>query len=612
MKKRKKIKIVNSLDHYVETEDFTKNSIQLSTVKKLFRDLKEEKNSFLLGFLFVIFGTLLTLSEPKLLGEVIDQVILPKKFEWLKWAACLYLSIIFFRICCVSLQGYLFEKMSQNMMHKLRIKLFQRIHGLPLKIFDSTPIGRLITRLTNDTGAMNEMFSSGFILLIGNFLFIIGTIFVLFRLNWKLALIGLSPFPLLILFSVEFSRILITLYRETRMRMSSINSFLAENILGMKVVQLFSVEEDHLKLFRETNEAHYVSREESIKVYSYFQPLITWCSGVSAALLLYFGSKKIISHEMTPGLLVSFLGYCIALFNPIREFVDRWTVFLSGLSSAERIYDLLEWENEKKFQIDPKESVHDVSVDWEIEFKDVTFSYSDESQPVLKHFNFKMKKSEKIGVVGHTGAGKSTLIALMLRYYHPQKGEILLNGKNIQSIDYHELRKYFGLIQQDVFLFSGTLLENISFWKNKDQQAPALIEKLKSDLMHFNIDKKLEFQLEERGSNLSQGEKQIISYLRALYQQPEFYLLDEPTANIDSQTESIILKSLLKEVSNDKKSLLMIAHRLSTVKNCDRIIVLHKGVLMEEGSHQELLQQKGLYYHLAQLDSEVSLVDVTG
>jgi ATP-binding cassette, subfamily B, multidrug efflux pump len=604
-----------SLDHYIETEDFKTSRPKLTTIRRLFEDLFEERFLFGLGFLFVILGTIATLAEPQLFGLAIDDAVVPKNADKLFQFACVYFGVVSFRVVCVTLQGFLFEKLSQRMMQRLRMKLFETMHSFPLRTFDRTPVGRLITRLTNDTGSMNEMFSAGFITLVGNFLFILGTIVWMLVLNWKLALIGLSSFPILLYCSAVFSRKLVQYYRDARMRMSSLNAFLAENILGMKVVQLFSQEAEHLAKFSETNQAHYVSQISSIRVYAVFQPLITWCSGFGMALVIYFGGKDVYAGEVTPGTLVTFIGFLMALFQPLREFVDRWTIFLSGMSSAERIYAVLDWETEQTTTLDSKDaSIEEKrppvpsaaptplpSLSGNIEFESVSFAYVGENW-VLRDFSMKILAGEKIGIVGHTGAGKSTLISLLLRFYEPQKGRILLDGVDIRTIPLKTLRGYFGLIQQDVFLFSGTLAENLTFWRGDG--LGALSERSRKILEEFQFQRPMDLVLEERGSNLSMGEKQVLSFVRAVESDPLIWLLDEPTASIDSSTEEKILRRL--EVESRGKTFLMIAHRLATVKKLDRIFVLHKGELVESGSHEELLKKDGLYARFARYDRELS------
>ena len=592
----------NGLEHYIEREDFRTGRPSLPVVRRLLTDLAQEKMLFLGGFSLVILGTLATLAEPQLFGRAIDRAVIPKSLELLLRFALIYFGIVAFRISCVITQGYVFDVLSQRMMQRLRMRLFSTMHAFPLRTFDRTPVGRLVTRLTNDTAAMNEMFSAGFITLVGNFLFIFGSIIWLLVLDWRLALIGLAPFPVLIYGSMYFSRRLVAFYRDSRMKMSSLNAFLAENILGMKVVQLFSQEAQHREKFRATNEAHYRTQADSVQVYAVFQPLITWCSGLGVALALYFGGKKVSSGEATVGLLVSFVGYLLALFQPVREFVDRWTIFLSGMSSAERIYSVLDWETESA-TIGSARAPLSVAPKGEITFEGVWFAYVEENW-ALRDFSVSIRAGERIGVVGHTGAGKSTLIALLLRFYEPQRGRILLDGVDIRTIPLLELRGRFGLIQQDVFLFSGTLADNLTFWKalgtSGEVAGGVLSDRSRGILSDFRFDRPLDLILEERGSNLSMGEKQVLSFVRAVEADPLVWLLDEPTASIDSTTEERILARLA--IESRGKTFLMIAHRLATVRGLDRILVLHKGELVESGSHAELLRRNGLYARFARYD----------
>ncbi len=603
----------NPLEHYVEKEDFKSTKPSFTVVTQVLRDLAGERGTFILGAVLVVIGTGATLYEPRLFGLAIDHAIIPHDNGLIARMAILYFFLITVRILATIGQQYAFEILAQRLMQKLRLRIFSLYQRLPISTYDHTPVGRLITRLTNDTSSMSEMFSGGFVTFFGNILFILGSIVWVIALNWRLAFIGLSVFPVLIFFSILFSKKLITAYRESRMKISALNAFLAENILGMKIVHLFNRRPLHFFRFREVNDSYAESQIAAIRVYAYFQPLITWCSGGGVALVLAFGGAmvlgpektnlKFIDQQMTPGELVTFISFLLALFQPVREVVDKWTVFLSGMTSAERIYNLFDWQTEMS------ESNADEDLDLEvkkfqghIEFQDVWFAYEGENW-VLRDFNLTILPGERIGVVGHTGAGKTTLIALLLRFYEPTRGRILIDGEDICSIDKRMLRSRIGLIQQDVFLFSGKIEENISLWEKSSFDNT----KIHSALKKMDFSKSLDLALDERGSNLSMGERQVIAFTRAMKKNPDLWILDEATANVDSSTETRFGVALDSETKG--KTLLMIAHRLATIRKSDQILVLHKGKLVEKGNHSALMKLDGYYARLYRYQEAVEATE---
>ncbi len=614
-----------ALDHYVEVEDFRSKRPSMSVVAKLFRDIAYEKKAFAAGLTLVLIGTAVTLYEPRLFGRAIDDAILPKDVPALAKMAAAYFFLVLTRVGCLIGQQYAFEILAQSLMQRLRLRIFSLYQRLPMATYDVTPVGRLITRLTNDTSSMSEMFSSGFVTFFGNILFILGGFAWLFSLHWKLAVVSLAVFPILSLFAVRFSRQLIRIYRESRMRISSLNAFLAENILGMKIVHLFNRIPIHNERFRVVNDAYAQSLISATRVYAYFQPLITWSSGLGVALVLAVGGAmalgvvpigddtpgsagaRFFGTELSPGELVTFITFLLALFQPIREVVDRWTVFLSGLTSAERIYGLLDWGTEMTEAEADRPLDRGARLEGRIEFENVWFAYSGENW-VLRDFCLVIEPGSRVGVVGHTGAGKTTLISLLLRFYEPQRGRILIDGRDLRDYSKRALRDRIGIIQQDVFLFSGRISDNIDLW-SADATAghqggissPATMRALKET----EFAKPLSLNLDERGSNLSMGERQILAFARAIEKDPDVWILDEATANIDSATELRFGDALARACAG--KTLLVIAHRLATIRKSDLILVLHKGALVEKGTHAELLRSGGYYSKLYRYQEAVEL-----
>ncbi|MBC7387558.1 MAG: ABC transporter ATP-binding protein [Cryobacterium sp.] len=600
----------DSLDHYIEAEDFKSKRPSLKVIQQVLMDLAEEKKTFILGGLLVLAGTAATLYEPRLFGRAIDRAIIPRDVSLLGQMAGMYLGLIVCRIIAVIGQQYVFEVLSQSMMQKLRLRVFSLYQRLPVATYDRTPVGRLITRLTNDTSAMSEMFSSGFVTLFGNVLFILGSIVWIFSLNWKLALISLSVFPVLLFFSIRFSRLLIVAYRDSRMRISTLNAFLAENILGMKIVHLFNRVPLHFARFKTVNDSYAESQVAAVRVYAYFQPLITWSSGLGVAMVIAAGGamalgkgpSAFVQPGITPGELVTFLSFLLALFQPIREVVDKWTMFLSGMTSAERIYSLLDWETELSEAEANDPEPESIPIVGRVEFQNVWFAYEEENW-VLRDFNLVIEAGEKVGIVGHTGAGKTTLISLILRFYDPQRGRILIDGQDLREYAKRPLRGRIGVIQQDVFLFSGQVQDNIALWSRPGKISSAT----QQSLGEMGFEKNLDLTLDERGSNLSMGERQILSFARAIEKSPDLWILDEATANVDSDTEIRFGRAL--DRATEGKTLLMIAHRLATIRKSDLIVVLHKGALVEKGTHLELLRLGGYYAKLYRYQEAVERRD---
>lgn len=591
----------NFLEHYLDTEEKESKKIGDKTVRRLFGVMMNHPKFVLGGLLLSFVSTGMILLEPRILGLVVDQALIPKNSTRL-----IQFGVILFFVECVRFvaftsYSYLFSALGQHVMQDLRMALFKHLHRLPNVTYDKNPAGRLLTRVTNDVSALGEMFSSGIVTIIGNFFLVLGIIVALFTLNVKLALIALSIFPVLILSSYLFSSRLKIYYRESRSKLSALNAFIAENIQGMRIVQLFNREPLHYSRYQEINESYTGAQNQTIQTFALFQPTITLLSGVAIALVLYFGGVQVQEGEIGLGVLVAFFGYVLAMFQPIRDLADKWNIFLSGVASMERIFSIMDWEVEgNKGKETPSQ------LRGEIEFENVWMAYHNEHY-ILKDLSLKIKPGMKVGIVGHTGAGKSTLIQILMRFYEFQKGEVKIDGRRIQDYDIRSLRGAFGHIQQDVFLFSGTLFENIGLWKRDRAEIEKLIEATGLDSFLNRFPQGLDTILEERGGNISQGERQVIAFLRAASQYPSIWILDEATSNIDSDTEKH-LEEALKSLSQNKTRL-VIAHRLATIRDADLILVLHNGKLIEFGTHTELVKKNGLYQKLLEFQRAEGLIE---
>lgn len=577
------------LDSYLDVEEREQKQIHSNTLQSLIFLMFKHSWPLVLGILMILLGTSATLLEPRIFGYAIDEAIIPKKWPVLQRVIGVFVVVTLVRVVASAQQGYFFELLGQRVTQDLRVMLFSHLQRIPVSVFDKNPAGRFLTRVTNDVASLSEMFSAGFVSMICNFLLVVGILVWLMTLDLRLGLIASSVFPFLVVVSVYFSGKLKVAYREARSKLSALNSFLAENLSGMKTVHLFNRQRLHLDRFDRLNHWYAEAQTGSTKIFAFFQPAITLSAGISMFLIIWFGGKQALTGEVKVGVLVTYFSYILSLFQPVREIADKWNIFLSGMASAERIFSILNWPTELTLE-DAETPVEPISnLKGHLVFENVWFAYDHENW-ILKNFNLEIQPGEKVGVVGHTGAGKTTLISLLMRFYEPQRGRILLDGKDLSSYDKRALRASIGIVQQEVFLFSATFDENIYFWKKMYS------EKTESTLKKLKARKQECEQLQERGGNFSMGERQVIAFARAQAMDPKIWVLDEATSNMDSQTEDL-LQETLQEASSDRTSLL-IAHRLATVKNADRILVLNRGSLVESGNHQELMEKKGLYYRL--------------
>ncbi|MEO5971633.1 MAG: ABC transporter ATP-binding protein [Bdellovibrionia bacterium] len=595
-------------DSSLDVEESGFNNFQKHTLASLLKIVFRHKWPLCVGTAMVILGTFAVLMEPRIFGYAIDEAIIPKRMDLLEKTALVFLLATIVRIFAAIKQGYFFELLGQRVTQDLRVMLFTRLQSMPVSVYDRNPGGRLLTRVTNDVAALNEMFSAGFLSMLCNILMVAGILAWLIFLDLRLGLIASSVFPLLVVISAYFSKRLKIAYRDSRSRLSSLNSFLAENLHGMRIIHLFNRQKLHLERFNRLNQWYAEAQGGSVRVFALFQPTITVAAGISIGLTIWYGGLATLDGNLKLGVLVTYFSLAMSLFQPVREIADKWNIFLSGMASAERIFSILEWEPEFECTSFARPVMPLAGVQGHIVFENVWFSYSPNASAVtdltdssdvppdlrvswvLKDFSLDISPGERLGVVGHTGAGKTTLISLLLRFYEPQRGRILLDGKDIRSYDKRSLRASIGIVQQDVFLFSGSFQDNITFW-----QAGAT-EAVTRFFSQIGFRPKFDKVLQERGSNFSMGERQVIAFARAMAADPKIWILDEATANMDSETEALIQRALNRATVS--RTSILIAHRLATVRNADRIIVLHKGNLIESGNHETLMSENGLYARL--------------
>lgn len=495
------------------------------------------------------------------------------------------------------IQIYMLQFTGQKIIFNIREQLFKHIESLNLSFFDKTPVGKLVTRLTNDVQTLNEMYTGVLIYLIKDIFMLSGILIAMLLLNVKLALISLITMPIIFITAILFKKYDRAAYRKVRERLSKINAFLSENISGMKVVQIYSKEEKKFKEFDKINNDYKKANLEQLTVFAIFRPTIELLSSLTMALLIWFGGIKVISNELEFGVVFAFVNYITMFFQPIFDLTEKYDILQSAMASSERIFDLMDNDSIIK---NPKNPVLLERLQGDIEFKNVWFAYNDEDW-VLRDVSFKIKKGEKVAFVGATGAGKTSIISLITRLYDIQKGEILIDGIDIRSMKKELLRKNIATVLQDVFLFTGDIKSNVRL-NNNTISEEAIIDACKyvnADRFIEKLPEKYNSPVNERGTTFSQGQRQLIAFARAIAFNPPILVLDEATSNIDTETE-VLIQDALEKITKDRTTII-VAHRLSTIKNCNKIIVLHKGKIREEGSHEALMKKEGLYYNLYKL-----------
>jgi len=540
------------------------------------------------------------LLGPYIFGYAIDYGIVKGDKGMVIKMALLLLGVETLRALLVIAQNYNIQNIGQKAMMDIRMELFSHIQTLPVSFFDKNPVGRLVTRLTNDVAAMGELFSAGIIVVIGDVFIIVGIIAAMFLLNIKLAIAALCVLPVMIIISIFFGKRIKTAFREIKRKLARINSYLNENITGMKTIQLFNREERSYETFDSISKDYLHEQVRYVRYYAVFQPALNIMNAVSVALILWYGALRYFNNNLTLGILVAFFAYIQGIFDPIRDIVEKYNIFQGAMASAERVFGLMKESPENdygKLVFSNKATLQ--KVEGKIEFKGVWFTYNN-SDYVLKDLSFKIEAGQSLAIVGATGSGKTSVTNVLTRLYEIDKGAILLDNKNIQDINKTQLRQIAGMISQDIFLFSGTIRDNISLFNSiPDKRILETIDKL--GLTHFinRMPHGLDTKVAERGSNLSAGERQFISFARILVYNPDILILDEATSNIDPVSE-VLIQNAIQKITKDKSSII-ISHRLSTILNCDHILVLKHGEKVEEGSHETLMRIKGLYSRLYNL-----------
>ena len=493
-------------------------------------------------------------------------------------------------------QVYAMELAGQRMMHGLRMKVFSHLQKLPVSFFDRNPVGRLVTRLTNDIQNVHEMFTSVLVNLLKDILLVIGIVILLLELNRPLALVSFSVIPLIFVVTLFFSRQARDAFREIRLRIAQMNSFFHENFSGIRVVQLFRREEENGRRFEKINEGYYLANMKQISIYAFFVPLVEILSSGAVGLLLWYGGGEVIQGIITLGVLVAFLSYIRMFFQPIRDLSEKYNVLQSAMASLERIFSLLDQNQNISKPLLPRAE----EIKGNIEFRHVSFSYNGEDR-VLNDVSFSVREGETVAIVGATGAGKTSLLHLLEGFYDVEEGAILVDGIDIRERNLTHLRSQIGLVMQDTFLFSGDIRENIRMGDREigDEKLREIAQRVNAEKFIQRLPHGYGTLVGEGGEMLSAGERQLLAFARALFINPKVLILDEATSHVDPETERLIQEGLSRLLKG--RTAIVIAHRLSTIRHADRIVVLHRGRVREIGSHAELMALKGIYFRLYQM-----------
>jgi ATP-binding cassette subfamily B protein len=591
---------------------------------RLMKYLRPYRARAIVSVLLVIVSSIFEIAGPAITAVAIDLFVKPvqgseplgvsRRFgEWLaahaihleplqgiNVAAALYLFTLVANFAVLYSQMVLMNLMGQYIMYDMRKQIFAHLQRLDIQFFDRNPVGRLMTRVTTDVDALNDLFTAGFVAIFGDIFVLVGIVGVLFWMNWRMALVLFSITPGIVLVSIWFRRGARITYRQVRARIAAINAFLQEHISGMSTVQLFNREEREAGKFDELNVRHRNANLDSIFYYSVFYPVIELIETIGVALIVWYGGGKVIQGTLSLGALVAFFQYSQRFYQPISDLSEKYNILQAAMAASERVFKLLDTpvkiDDAGTIEIDHFES---------LELRNVWFAYVDsgtaEPEWVLKNISFRVERGERMALVGHTGAGKTTITSLLLRFYDVQRGQILINDVDIRRYSIESLRRLFAIVQQDFFLFTGTIAENISLGDpgiDADRIRLAA-QRVQADRFIARLPETYASEVRERGAGLSVGEKQLLSFARALAFNPPVLILDEATSSIDTETELLIQEAI--QTLLEGRTSIVIAHRLSTIRSADTILVFHHGEIRERGTHDELMQLGGLYRRLYEI-----------
>lgn len=582
---------------------FERNMKDGEILKRLMAYAKPYRRQFLVVGFLMVFSIVYDIVGPLIIGNIEELVVGNFSINTLLLSVGFYAGLLIFSMVCTYFQAIILQKTGQGIISNMREDLFKNIESLSHEQLNEIPVGKLVTRVTNDTNAISMMFTNLFVNLAKNFFVIFGILAAMLCLNLQLTLMVLCFVPFIVTFSVIFRKFSRRAHRKVKDCTTNINTYLSENLSGIKITQIFNREDAKMEEFREKSNALGKALQEQIFVFGIFRPLVYMLYISSVLCLFYLGGKgylqntSFLGQVLTSGTVVTFYMYISKFFNPIQNLAEQFNWLQSAFASAEKVFSVMDM---KPRMVDAEDAVELDEVKGEIEFRDVWFSYIPDEW-VLKGVSFHVKPKDTVAFVGSTGSGKTTILSLICRNYEFQKGEILIDGIDIRKIKIASLRRHFGQMLQDVFLFSGTIQSNIVLREEgfTQQEIMEVCRYVNADHFINRLDEGLNEPVRERGNNFSAGQRQLLSFARTLIHKPSVIILDEATANIDTETELLIQSSL--EKMRNIGTMLIVAHRLSTIQHADKIIVLSNGKILEEGTHQELLEKKGRYHQLYML-----------
>jgi len=571
-----------------------KGSVDFYIISRLLDYIKPFKGLVAGAVLLTAAGAILTPLRPWLTRIAIDDHITRGDHKGLAVVSLLLLLVIVFDGIKQYAATWLTQLIGQKAVYAIRLDIFRHLQHLPIRYFDRNPVGRIITRTTNDVEALNEMLSSGLITIIGDILQLLFIVVMMFLTDWRLTLVVLSILPVMIYSTIFFKDKVRQAFLDVRTHLARLNSFFQEHITGMKVVQLFAREETEFRKHSAINADHRDANIRTVFYFSIYFPLIEFLSSAAAGLVLWFSASRIMNADLSVGVVVSFVQFIWLFFRPLQHLSDRFNIMQTAITSSDRIFRLLE----EPLDPEPAENATNIhTFRNRILFDKLWFAY-DEDNWVLRDISLEIRSGETVAIVGATGSGKTTLINILSRFYPYAKGSVTIDGTELSNIAGHQLRKLIGVVMQDVVLFAGSIRENLCFG---DPSIPE--EKIREAARTVGADRFIEklpggydYHIRENGSGLSAGQKQLIAFVRALLYNPDILVLDEATSSVDTETEALIEQATDRLMKH--RTSIIIAHRLSTIQHADKIVVLHKGTIRETGTHQELLAQRGLYYKL--------------
>ena len=586
-----------------EAIGFDRNMKDSELMIRLLHYAKPHWKSFLLVLFIMMFSIAYDIISPLIMGEIVDMIKLDFEMKSLLAMVGVYAGILIVSMVCSYVQAIILQRVGQRILSTIRQELFVHIESLSHSQLHEIPVGKLVTRVTNDTGAISMMFTNLLVNLIKNCFVIVGVLVAMLLLNYMLTLMVLCFVPFIVLFTVIFRKFSRKAYRKVKDGTTDINTFLSENLSGMKIIQIFNREERKKAEFDKKNAALGKAKQSEIFVFGIFRPMVYMLHISTVLCLLYLGGRSYIKETVflgqmiDRGVVVSFYMFISKFFNPIQSLAEQFNWLQSAFASAEKIFTIFDL---KPTVVDEEDAIEVDHIEGNIEFKNVWFAYN-EDEWVLRDVSFKVKAGETVAFVGSTGSGKTTILSLICRNYDIQKGQILVDGIDIKKIKISSLRRHFGQMLQDVFLFSGTVRSNILLRMEgvSDEEVMEACRYVNADKIINKLPGGLDEEVRERGNNFSAGQRQLLSFARTIIHKPEVMILDEATANIDTETEVLIQDSLEKMMNIG--TLLIVAHRLSTIQHADNIIFLSHGEIVEQGNHAQLLEKKGRYYGLYML-----------